>query len=282
MQEGHYHHFLAVYDSTENYVETYLPHNIQYATPMGVLPLQDGTGRQFMYLSYGNGLIANHLIIEMKKSANEVVSFFPAIEQGLPVNVKVIKALPWEDGLEGIWVCEWQDRLIQVYDPCFRVGLEKGIAGQQEAFVIAGFAYWLECVKDTIISVDSGAIWDLEKQRRLEEGMSEEEAAKPVEISTKGLGMLVQIREDSPADAEIRGTISAVQQFVFNDQSLWRIDILALNDEENGEKIAVPIFVRDDKLKEGYRPQVGDDVQGVVWMQGFAPKAREHLVAFEK
>jgi len=53
-------------------------------------------------------------------------------------------------------------------------------------------------------------------------------------------------------------------------QTLYRLDVTVMRDTTSEETIpfTIPVYVAQHKLPEGYRPRVGDDVRGVLWLQG--------------
>lgn len=274
MNEGAYSHFSTIYESSLAYLKSYFQANIEQANQIVRLPELAGDEDKFLYLIYEEGgMIGNSFLVKLGEGRSEIVSLVPSILAGVGLQVKITKKVPDEDGLTGGLVCEWYDRTMQFYDPFFKISSTLNIVNQSESIVLAGLAYFLEYAKEEAFSISEGELWEMTKQHRLEDGLSLEEAQKPIRISTKGMSIFLPI-PDEPDNMQIRGTIQVARTFEFNDQKLWRLDVLVFQDSERGEANVLPIFVREENFKDGYIPKVGDDVQGVVWLQGVLSRVK--------
>jgi hypothetical protein len=59
---------------------------------------------------------------------------------------------------------------------------------------LAGIAYWLRPIQMRSFEIKEGPMWEMERERRLNDGESEKEASRPVEIHMTGASIFLPTR----------------------------------------------------------------------------------------
>ena len=116
------------------------------------------------------------------------------------------------------------------------------------------------------MEIGEGALWEMEKQRRLDEGESLQDASKPMSLILSGMAALLPRTGDAYDDAEFHGVIDSIIELAHGDLTFYRLEIVVLR--PNDESFKIPIFV-PERVLGAYLPRLGEDVQGAMWLQGF-------------
>lgn len=230
-------------------------------------------------LRWGGDRLTNQVLVvtDSSEPSQFLYSAYPVALDGAPLPVTVRRITPWTHGLEG-WVeadVIGAGMPIHFFDNLFYAGAAHLQPGQQAEFVLAGLAYVLKPIEQQFIEVGEGALWEMERDQRLANGASPEEAAQPVRIHMAGAAIFWQLgnSEESPDDAQFQGTIEAIDSFEHDSQRAYRLELLL--GRTDGE-FRLPVFAAA-KVLQGYVPRLGEDVQGVLWLQGYRVGAQESL-----
>jgi len=220
-------------------------------------------------LRMGDGPICEDMLVvsDSQKQQRFLFTGYPVIRDGITHTATVVKVEPWEHGIEG-WVhlsVTGEGRSLAFFDTRYYAGTAALQPGQRVDVVLAGLAYSLEPLVQASIEIDKGALWEMEKQRRLEEGMSAEEAERPVMVLISGMTAFIPRDGEYCDDAEFAGVIEAIDTFVHAAQTFYRLDLVLLRNDD--EAFHLPIFVSEQVL-DGYVPRLGEDIRGVMWVQG--------------
>ncbi len=77
--------------------------------------------------------------------------------------------------------------------------------------------------------------------------------------------MLIPRSGEQCGDAEFSGVVEAIEVFTHSEVEMYRLELVVMRPEEEAFKL--PVFVSESVL-DGYVPRLGEDVQGVMWIQG--------------
>lgn len=109
-------------------------------------------------------------------------------------------------------------------------------------------------------------MWQMERERRLKEGETEAEASRPVEIHMTGASIfLPKGGEENPDDAQFQGVIDALDSFEHDGQRIYRMEMVVMRPDD--EEFRIAVFASEYVL-DGYVPRLGEDVEGILWLQG--------------
>ena len=208
------------------------------------------------------------IVSDSVTQSNFLFTGYPVVLDGIQHTVRVERIEPWEDSIEGwLHVRVTQEEIaLDFFDTRFYTGSAALQVGQQIEVVLAGLAYILEPLPENSIEINEGAFWEMEKQRRLTEGESPEEAARPVQIILSGMSAFFPRKGDDCGDAEFGGVIEAIECFQHSGITMYRLEIVVLKPDD--DVFRLPIFVSESVLA-GYVPRLGEDVRGLMWIQGY-------------
>ena len=218
----------------------------------------------------GEGPVFEDMLIvtDTPEQVNQFFSGYPMIRDGIFCQVEIEKILPWEYAIEA-WIqahilsCNVS---ITYFDTRFYAAGALLKAGQISDIVLSGLAYSLAPCAQSAIDMSSGALFEMERQRRINDGETGEGINRPVQVVLSGMAAFLPREGEQSSDAEFRGVIQAISQFKHRELSIYRLDVtIARHDDVAFD---FPIYVTEHVLN-GYVPRPGEDVQGVMWMQGY-------------
>lgn len=270
---GHGDHWESLY-SLDDYVESKLQRDIQQGTLVcsaDCVDVEGGTDRteQVMCFRWGSGKIANQSLVvtNSAKQSNVFFSAYPVILDGIESEFTVTSVEPWEFGIEG-WirgaVCQDQAKIC-LFDTMYFAGSSELKEGDKARFKLAGLAYVLRPIERKSFEIDKGPIWEMTKQDRLKDGESLESASRPVEISMAGAALFLQRSGDSCDEAEFQGAIDDISVVEHDLQKIYRLEMVLIRPGD--DEFRLPVYA-SEKVLNGYEPKLGDDVEGVLWLQG--------------
>jgi hypothetical protein len=272
---GHGDHWETLY-SAEDYVKSKISRDIQEGLFVGradCVDVEGGTDRteQVMCLRWGTDHLANQMLVvsNSAKQSNFLFSGYPVVLDGTPTEVTVSKVEPWEYGIEG-WVhCSVarEGASICFFDTMYFAGTAVLKEGDVVSYQLAGLAYMLRPIQTRSFEIAEGPLWDLEKQRRLDAGESLEEASRPVEVHRTGAAVFLprSFDGDDRDDAEFQGVIEGIDTFEHDGQKVYRLEMVLMR--LGDEALRMPVYASERAL-DGYVPRLGEDVEGVMWVQG--------------
>lgn len=272
---GHGDHWETLY-AAEDYVQSKISRDIQEGRFVGTaecVDVEDGTDRteQVACLRWGADRLANQILVvsNSAKQSNFLFSGYPIVLDGAPTEVTISKVEPWEYGIEG-WVHGFvtsEGASICFFDSMYFAGTAGLKEGDVVTYQLAGLAYWLRPIQLRSFEVREGGMWEMEKQRRLEAGESLEEASRPVEVHMTGAAIFLPRGSDGDArdDAQFQGVIEAIDTFEHDGQKVYRLEMVLMRPED--EEFRMPVYASERAL-DGYVPRLGEDVEGVMWVQG--------------
>jgi|GEM_PF-1338934 len=271
---GHGNHWETLY-TLEKLTSEVISRDLQDSKLVSEHPCVDvvnGTDRteSVACLRWGGDRIAHDLLV-VSNAQSESRSFFsgyPVALDGIRQTLELDHFVPWPYGIEawaygnvtqgGLPLCFFDTRYYAgsaVYQP-----------GQMLEVSLAAWAYSLQPITLRKFEIKEGPLWQMERQRRLDEGESEEEANRPVDIHMTGSSIfLPRFGKVAPDEAEYQGVISAVDTIAHDGQLVYRLEIVVARPDDDAFKLAI---YASEHVLDGYVPRLGEDVQGVLWLQG--------------
>lgn len=270
---GHGDHWETLY-SPDEYIQEKLPRDVktgQLVCRAPCIDVEDGTDRteQVACLRWGGERLANQILLvsNSAKQSHFLFSGFPVALDGTDTEVTITRLEPWEYGIEG-WIhgsVTTEGASISFFDTMYFAGSAALREGDAICYRLAGIAYWLRPIQLRSFEVKDGAMWEWERERRLEAGESEEEANRPVEMHMTGAAIFLPRSGDQCDEAQFQGVIETLDVFEHDGQQVYRMDMVLMRPGD--EAFRMPVYASERALK-GYVPQLGEDVEGVMWVQG--------------
>lgn len=270
---GHGDHWSTLYD-VDSYIQEGIARDCQEATLICKAPCRDvkhGTERAeaVVCLRRGSPRLANQILLVSDSPARShyLFSAYPVALEGITYPLTIRRVEPWEYGVEG-WIhaaVTEEDVSVTFFDTMFFTGSADLQPGSVVEYSLAGLAYRLAPIRMRSFAVRTGALWEMERQRRLEEGESEERADRPVDVHMTGAAIFLPRDGDQCDEAQFQGVIEAINVFDHDDQKVYRLEMVLMRPGD--DEFRLPVYVSERAL-EGYVPRNGDDVEGSMWVQG--------------
>jgi len=214
------------------------------------------------------------LVVSGIEEGSALWSAYPVCAEGSRCRL-VIDAIEAEaNGIEGlIEASAPEGGLISFFDPYFFLNKDRYRVGEGATLRLAALAYMLRKTEQLEIQVDGGPMLELHRQRVLEEDPTADVSAiTSVPISMDGAALYFS-RGEPKDDAEIRFKVEEVSRFKCAKQSFLRLTGPIM--KPNGEDVKVVVYAAEYVL-DGYVPQVGDNIEAIVWMQGYLSPTQQN------
>lgn len=270
---GHGDHWNALYD-LDSYVEEGLARDCQEGMLVCRVPCQDvkhGTERaeEVVCLRRGTNRVANQVLLvsDSTSRSHDLFSGYPVVLDGIVHRLTVRRVEAWEYGIEG-WIhatATSEDVSVSFFDTMFFAGSASLRPGDVAEYSLAGLAYRLGPIRMRSFSVSEGALWEMTRQRRLEDGESPEQADRPVDVNLTGAAIFLPRRGEQCDEAEFQGVIEAIDSLEHDGQKVYRLEMVLMRPGD--DEFRLPVFA-SERVLDGYVPRLGDDVEGVMWVQG--------------
>jgi len=207
------------------------------------------------------------IVSGIEEGANLLWSAYPVCADGIEYKFTIEKVLPFENGIEGIVKVAVPDGCdISFFDPYFFLNKDHYRVGELADIALCALAYSLHKSEQLELDISQGPLLELHRQRLLEKGSSlDVSTITSVPLSMDGAAIYLPKGEDAD-DAELRFKVEEIFQFDCAGRPFHRLTGVVMRPDEREVKIHVYV---SDAVLDGYQPQIGDNVEGVVWLQGF-------------
>ena len=261
--------------SVEDYMQSRFAQDFQEARFIGstdCMDMHDGTERteRLSCLRWGTKQLAKQFLVASNSGdqSNYLVSAYPVALDGTATEIAISSIEPWQFGIEG-WVHGnvRGKASICFFDTMYFAGTAELKENDVVTYQLAGLAYMLRPIQLRSFEVSEGSLWELEKQRRLEAGEPLAEASRPVDVHLTGAAMLLPRSSsgDDRDDAQFQGVINTIDVIEHGDETVYRLELVLMRFDD--EDFRLPVYV-SERVLDGYVPRLGDDVEGIVWIQG--------------
>lgn len=202
---------------------------------------------------------------------------FPLCHEGIESEFEIDEVLPDpEDPMEGGLCVGTLDGagLIYLVDPFFFVNRDKYAPGIRVRMSIAGLALKIKPASMKPVRITEGSFLEFHRSRMMERDPSLDPTTITfAEIRMAGGRMLFPHRELPLLGSTFRSPIDEVEEVEVSGLPITRMLIGPLVDEDDNVQ-RMWLYAGEASL-QGYRPRVGDEVEGVVAIQGILRQAGE-------
>ena len=261
-------HWDAFYDSPDEALRT-LPDILPRAMPLmsfgdtysgpHKIPGSWARGAYLAGPTAKRGLLAT---LRTTDSRSELINVSPFTEYGIQVGIEIRRVHVWSSGAEAQIEGIWGDAAVSFFDLTFLRNRSWYAKGRRLDFILAGIAYKAApaSVEPLVIAPDSA----LADRMRDELGIEDEGA---LELDLDGSGIFAPIEDWDRDDYWFRGPVRTVEAFEdWLGQSGWRVRVCVMRmDTEDAE---LDVFVTSRAWSGDQPPQVGEDIEGTLWLQG--------------
>lgn len=220
------------------------------------------------YLSWPRRQEGLALAVKVGETENTIVSIYPFVGHGTEHSIEINKVHVWESGLEAQIEATLKDAQITFFDPLFAINRGWYAAGDQYQFVMAGIAYSCRLARDRPFTIKHPPeVLALLQERAREQGGDMPEPEETVH--TKGMAMFLPIEAWDRDDYRFHGPVKSVKPMEMLGQEAWMVRAAILRTLKDDQDIDLDIVVTRRVWGGGGAPEVGQDVEGTLWLQGY-------------
>jgi len=273
MNPGHGNHWEAVDKDCEKTVREILPRACEEGEALGGalfsheltdVPWKKGRVIGLKYLDSPLSFIAL-VAMDLWDKNTTLWSGYPFCSEGIDNGLVVDSIDRWDNGAEGLVTAHAPDGgILSFFDPLFFLDESQLKVGEERLFTLAALAYTLRKSEQTSIVIDEGPLLEIEREQQLRDNPGSEPPSS-VTVSLSGMAALMP-HSEYPDDADARFTIEEVSEFRVAERPFIRLTGIVMR--LDGRDVRLTVYVSKETL-EGYTPQVGDDVEAILWVQGF-------------
>ncbi|AFZ37935.1 hypothetical protein Sta7437_4471 [Stanieria cyanosphaera PCC 7437] len=192
-----------------------------------------------------------------------VYSAFPWCAEGIVSSLEVCEVGDWCNPIEGrIKASTLGGASINFFDPHYYKNKQKYQVGKHYNFSLAGLVYRLRKAEEKVIELDLNS----ELKKILDPNLSLEPGDfTSMQISTRG-SCFFYPHEKYFDDVSFRAPIEAIECFNFDGIKFYQLKVFLIKEDEE-HTLPVYLYASEYVLKD-YEPQVGDDIEGEIWLQG--------------
>lgn len=195
-----------------------------------------------------------------------VASFFPLLDSGEKARLKLLRIDEDEQfGEADLSFLRNDGRNLVVFDPLYCLHRADLQPGQEYDFELAGLAYGLRKHASSM-PIDRGPLLEIRRKQVAEEDPNADVSKiTSVDVSFEDCRILNQGDDRIDNDAEFFFKVDGVEWFSMDDIEICRVTGFAEH-ADDGVPLRVAIYASQFVLKD-YRPQIGDLVTGLAWLQ---------------
>ena len=223
-------------------------------------------------------------ILAENNGCNELVTAYPFVEDGALLNGHITGIEVWNNNVEAVVTMEFgEDREISFFATDYHFNKEKYQPGKYCEVRLAAFAY--ECkIHDTRelsfqLDGDKAKSFrsNLGEDIRNELGVKENDES-PIQFDASEMTLLLPISDDYKDDYKFLSPVQSVSTFEILGVRMLELGIF-VDEGLGGDRIALPLFVRESMFggQDNPKPETGQSVGGVCWLQGHLDKWYEGL-----
>ena len=200
-----------------------------------------------------------------------LVNGYPIL-QGLPNSMDILEAHTWSNGVEGEVLARMAGSAttpVSFFAPFYFRDFAQFEEDRRCTIFLAALALSISQAKQKSVIIDEGEFYEMELKQFLAKntGKTAADFSGP-EIILEGARMLFP--SDTASCQEFRVPVLEVRYCMFFDIDLFRIRTEFVLDHVDGNDVALQGYIYAPlHLLEGYMPQVGDDIEGFLWMTGY-------------
>ena len=272
---GHGNQWEAIYPDVKALLGHALPMTLAKGKLDGKAPFvgeyEDGSphGDSVAGIRYVDGRLGYFALVDcdtiQKTRKNELVTSFPYLPEGVAYRLVINEIKATSMPMEGVVAAGKDGFEFDFFDPSFYRNRFKYKVGETHEFSVAALAYSLHKAEAAGYDIDKGPLVEIERQRLLKENPhADVSAVKSVWISLESAAICLP-HPQYPGECEFRGPVKTVEWFKFDSMTFCRLLVTFTRPDD--QDFDLFLYASANVLGE-YRPEVGDDVEGVVWLQG--------------
>lgn len=231
--------------------------------PTRLLPDDWPKGRVLVWPKYEQGAA---MVVRLGQENNTLVSIFPFFNQGSQHTVVLREVNVWESGVEAQVTVSLGEGEVTFFDTRYPMNRDWYETGKACDFILAGIAYEAAPAERSEFQVNRHPDEVAWTNQRLQDG--EQPLAATCTVSLEGAAILMPVSEWDVDDYNFRAPVKSVTAFTdWLGQDGWRVraTVMRIGDED----VDLDILVTRRAWEGEAPPQVGQDIEGLLWLQGY-------------
>lgn len=206
------------------------------------------------------------VVSEIEPESNLFWSGYPVCAEGSNCRLVIDEIRSWDNGIEGTIEAHVPDGgMVYFFDPYFFLNKDRYVVGEEVMVKLGALAYMVQKSEQLEIEITEGPMLEIHRQRLLEDDPNADVSLiTSVPISMDGAAIYFPRGEDQD-DAEVRFKVTETACFTCEGREFTRISGIVMR-PDSGD-VCINVYASEQVLG-GYVPQVGDNVEAIVWMQG--------------
>lgn len=206
------------------------------------------------------------LILRAEEDANMIVSLFPFFGTGSQHLLTLQSIVVWDGGLEAQITAGLGDGEVTFFDTQFLINRGWYEAGKQYDFIFTGMAYNANPAVKRELKIQRHPDQIEWMNQSLKDG--EDPHAVECTMTLDGAAMFLPISEWDVDDYSFRAPVKSVEEFQdWLGQDGWRVRATVMRFDD--EDVDLDIVVTRRAWAGEAPPQVGQDMEGRLWLQGY-------------
>lgn len=208
------------------------------------------------------------ITVLLEQNVNLAVSAFPFYKAGTQQTIVLEKVHVWKSEVEAQIECSIGGANIIFFDTDYATYRTEYEAGKTYDFILTGIAYSCRKAEDQIIHAFNPKLTD-EFRKEHPEIAADWPESNTIPIHTKGMSAFIPIPGWDKDEYSFRGTVTEIAEIDMLDQTGWKVRIVILRGVyDDDREVDLDIIVTKKIWGDTPPPQVGDDVEGSLWLQG--------------
>jgi hypothetical protein len=202
--------------------------------------LRRGNQEIVAYFSSGEHLRTCAITVD-----GEIWTAYPFIAGGVVHEVRIKEVEEWMNGIEAQINGGLEEAAIAFFDAMYFKNKDAYKPGEKYRFSLSAVAYALSRAESRIIRDVDG-----------------------MKFSTEGLAGYFPYRRGDVDDLLFQTPVKEVSEISFGGRKVYRIRAALFRADYGARDVDIYIYA-SEKATKGYVPRVGEDVGGVLWLQGY-------------
>ena len=275
-------HWDAFYEHGVKEIIEYLPKIVETGYPVSgfvdmdnpprSLPQSWITGHHRIWPQQDRGAIVT-IAADHKNKQMRVCTLFPFWPDGTSHRLVIRKVSIWESGVEAQISVELGDAGITFFDAHYLLNRGWYAQGKEYDFILTGIAYDAKPAEDREMPFTphpDQVAWEtmLARQR------GEEPPEMTGSVHLGGLACLLPIPQWDADDFMFRGPVKTVKPFSgFLGQDGWLVGVTVMRFSNAQADVDLNIVITSRAWAGEAAPEVGQDIEGGLWLQGYLKRA---------
>lgn len=239
----------------------------EHRPPARPLPENWPQGYQLVWPVRTHGLAA---IVRSEKPTSSLVSLFPFFATGSQHTLRLQEVRVWPGGLEAQITADCTEGEVSFFDTQYLINRAWYEADRKYEFILSGIALDAGPAQQIEFHVDRHPDQIAWMNQHLREGEAPHEIRTTVSLD--GAAIFLSTPDGDIDEYQFRGQVKSVQHFSgWLEQDGWKVRATVMHNDDEDFDLDIVITRRAWTGDEA--PQVDQDIDGVLWLQGYLWKA---------